>query len=232
MFQPLLCQMLLPLNTFLIIARLVPVCPCLSCTGEPRPENSTPDVFHQSWVSHKDDHPQSAGNTFSCSPECCWASLSQHHTVGLLIIVDHQDLQVLFRDVALQPARPKPVMVSREIPSLGQNFMFPLLNLMTSLLAWFSSLSKSLWMAALHLHIPAQIFLVCKYSRQPPAVIFLMTYIWNLSWMHPRSLIHCSCSAVLFLQQRAGWIKSSMWTDACEHEASSSWVKASSPTSS
>lgn len=69
--QPQLCQPLIYVScskSFVIslaFARLTPVAPCLSCSGQPRIGSNTPGVSHQLSIKGKDHCLQSAGNASS-----------------------------------------------------------------------------------------------------------------------------------------------------------------------
>lgn len=70
------------------------------------------------------------------------------------------------------------------------------------------------------LHIPNQSFFVSTRSNSTflPVGSF-STCVKKLSSTPYRELLDCVCSAVLSFQQISGWLKCSMRTRACSHEA-------------
>lgn len=75
------------------------------------------------------------------------------------------------------------------------------------------------------LHIPQyyiSLLVSMRFSSVSPLISFSITCIKKLSSVPSRNLLDCLCSAAWPFQQISWWLKSTMRSRACEHEASAS----------
>jgi len=134
-------------SPFIILVALHWACftvsPYLSGAGEPSPGHSSPDESHQCWAEGKDHLPRPAGsNTPNAAQDAVKFSLPWRHIAGSVC----RDTHTLLRRAAFQLVSPQHVL--GVIPPQRQSSALPPLNFTRSLAAQFSSLSRSLWMAA------------------------------------------------------------------------------------
>lgn len=72
---------------------------------------------------------------------------------------------------------------------------------------------------------PVLYLLACKHEVQQsvsPLISFSITCVKKLSSVPSRNLLDCLCSAAWPFQQISWWLKSTVMSRACEHEASAS----------
>lgn len=85
-------------------AGLTPLCPCLSCAGEPRVGPITPDVSHQCWQRGRPTVCWSC--FFWCSPRCRLPSFLQGYSVGWCLMLCPPGLPVSFLECYFQAGQP------------------------------------------------------------------------------------------------------------------------------
>ena len=95
----------------------------------------------------------------------------------------HQDYQVLFCQAAFQPARPSLFWCLRLFLPRGRTWHFPVLNFTMSLLAHFSSLSRSFWATSQ----PAGLSVTLAHPYRPPDTLAWFPAHWDgQSWVLKR----------------------------------------------